>query len=411
MKFRPSKTVLAAAALVCVASLAALVVSASSDPTPAASPITSTSESPSSSQAATPTPSDTSNTVEALVINDCDMTEPGPCINEVIDEEIKTNGIEAGLAMMRKVFEVNKDVYAACHSFAHGVGKSAAKYYGLEAFGHATFECQRGYLHGTVQRLSGDYTKISDQVSAFSKKCSESYTDNPTLLKDCYHGTGQSTVYVDNNALEEAMNACMSIAKTKDLGVICTSGLLMEYGDGALHHAGYTSDATVDVFADTHQGDVIELCEKTNAKYGNPERLMVACYMRLWMFEGPEYHKGNKDYDKMCRDSTGEERHWCYIGIGNWIHRAYFWDVNPAWPPETKEHIDEMVSYIAPRCEALDDPISCIEGAITSTSGHLYGVYPEELTPEYCHAMSKKYQTECAAVRDRIIEMELEYLK
>ena len=408
MKFRPSRAYALAAVLVCSLA-AAVVVYQKSDPSLTAS--TSTSISSESPVATSDSPTQSS-AVEALVIDNCDLTKPSPCINEVIDEEIKTNGIEAGLTMMRKVFEVNKDVYAACHSFAHGVGKSAAKYYGLEAFGHATFECQRGYLHGTVQKLSGNYTKISDQVAAFSKKCSEIYSrpEDQTLLFDCYHGTGQSTVYVDNNALEEAMDACMSISKTLDLGVLCVSGLLMEYGDGALHHAGYTSDASVDVFADTHQGDVVELCEKINAKYDKPDRFMQACYMRLWMFEGPKYHKTDKDYDEMCRKSTGDDRHWCYIGIGNWIHRAYFWDVNPVWPPESKAHIDEMVVYIASRCETLDDPISCIEGAIASTSGHLYGVYPEDLIPEYCHVLPKNLKSECEIVRDEIIEKELKYL-
>lgn len=329
----------------------------------------------------------------------------------MIDTEIKEKGIEAGLEYMRRVFEVNPDVHAACHSFAHGIGKSAAKYYGLDAFGYATYECQRGYLHGTVQRLSKNYSKIEDQVSDFSKKCAELYVDNLTLQTDCYHGTGQSTVYIDNNALEEAMDACLSIIKTPGMGVICTSGLLMEYGDGALHAAGYTSDASVDVFAAPYDGDLIELCRKMDAKYSNPGQLMQSCYMRLWMFEGAKYHKSNSDYDKMCRDATGTDRHWCYIGIGNWIHRAYFWDINPTWPPETKEHNDEMVNYIVPRCEALDDPVTCVEGAITSTAGHLYGVYPEDLIPEYCHAMKEKYRKECETARDAVIKMELEHLK
>jgi hypothetical protein len=354
--------------------------------------------------------SQTSTANQAVMVNDCDLTVPNPCLNEVIDLEIQENGIEAGLELMRKVFEVNPEVYAACHSFAHGVGKSAAKHYGIEAFGYATYECQRGYLHGTVQKLSGNYAKIGDMVEAFSKKCVEMYSESRTMMTDCYHGTGQSTVYVDNAAMEEAMDACLGRVPTEDMGVFCVSGLLMEYGDGFLHSADYTSDFTVDVYAAPYTGDVIALCKKISEKYDRPTGLVDECYMRLWMFEGPKYHKANLDYDKMCRDSTGASRHWCYVGIGNWLHRIYFWEQNKSWPPETKAEGDELVEFVVSACERLNDPVTCVEGATVSSSGHLYGVYPEDLIPEYCHAMQQNLQAACEKVRDEIIRMELEHL-
>jgi hypothetical protein len=339
----------------------------------------------------------------------CDWKTDYDCMIAHLVRSVKEDGPAAALELERSYLEQLPAAYATCHSITHKVGITAGEMLGAEALQYSNTMCQRGYLHGALQGIAGTYGSVAKYIADIGTQCDTVFKNDNDLWRDCLHGLGQSTVRIDGDALESTLKLCIDRTVDESAQSACGSGLLMEYGDGSLLVAGFPSDLKAVAFAEPYSKNLAELCVSIDNAI-----LRSECWSRVWMYEAPKYYDNPDDLDNMCALTApgSSDRMTCYKGVGNWFERVYNQKVSKLWPPETAAEKVAVEEYVTEGCLSTDEFLDCIWGAIASGPSHLYGVYPEELIPDFCTPLTSKfnkpqYVKECEHIREEVREHEL----
>lgn len=187
----------------------------------------------------------------------------------------------------------------ARHVAAHAFGRALYEAGGTEALAVCDTEFEYGCYHGFLSAAIAEGGE--DRVRELDRVCVDEFG---ILGGGCLHGIGHGVLeYTGYERLTEALELCER-ATTQPVPLLgCTSGVFMEYfsplvesPDGQLISTARKID----------RADPYTPCPDVPAAY------RAVCYYQL----GQQLWELDPTYARLCSDLTGEDRTYCFMGIG-----------------------------------------------------------------------------------------------
>lgn len=158
------------------------------------------------------------------------------CFSDLIDNIVKTKGVDAALEKLASVSRSDENFSGSCHAFAHQIGQQAYKMFIQKKDIKITPKiayCTYGFYHGFMEaaaQINGDYKTISDFCAYVNNKLRETGLD---ASAECYHGIGHGavedhTIKDKQNPEALAQNAlalCKKAIQTDEQMINCASGV------------------------------------------------------------------------------------------------------------------------------------------------------------------------------------------
>ncbi len=249
---------------------------------------------------------------------------------------------------LKNKFTKNNQTIDDVHEFAHIVGNSAFKKYGVGGIKICDATFSYGCFHGVTESMI--LTIGKSVIPEIEIVCSETFKTNPDFLSGCIHGTGHGLFGANNNNLELSLIDYKGFQE-ENKGY-CYDGVFMEYSEHTEIYSG-------------SEEEFVKICSKDGSGYEeNCSRYVFAVFgnKNSWDIKKIVIDCGNIKSEKVA----GE----CFVGIG---YYSVF---------ESKANVEKIIQA----CNLTADKwISyCIIGAVRQVFSQKYQNF-EEIGQTLCN--------------------------
>ena len=280
------------------------------------------------------------------------------CWTTYFEEVAAQDGVVAALKTLQDIGKTNKSVSTHCHDYDHNLGRWAYNNTRdvVEALTHDDRACQYGFMHGVLEAFAMEATD-ADMQDKLGVVC-EPYRDDietPGLeryLGECLHGIGHAAAVHTQDDVFKALEWCRLGTRAPNEIEACTGGVLMEYGNSVIKQRG-GGGPLIEAHGpgDSHIADdvAMNLCTKVKSEFKRE------CWRRANMFWGA-LKVTTPEMLKMCVKDSGEDYDRCGDGVGGWVMRVSY---------ENVQDLSEVPQYIADAC-AVEQRTEgwCLYGAV-----------------------------------------------
>jgi hypothetical protein len=152
------------------------------------------------------------------------------CYEQRYGNLVRVSGVEAAFAQLKDEFTEDEFVNTNCHHLTHIIGRAAAELYGdvTGAYSQGDGFCASGYYHGVIEATmatlgADEVLDEADNICADLRESQSQSFDH----RNCLHGLGHGSMYVQGNELFEALRVCDALADEWEKDQ-CSSGVFME---------------------------------------------------------------------------------------------------------------------------------------------------------------------------------------
>ena len=257
---------------------------------------------------------------------------------------------QESLLFLKNKFTKSNQTIDDVHEFAHIVGNSAFKKYGVDGIKICDATFSYGCFHGITESMI--LTIGKSVIPEIEKVCTETFKTNPDFLSGCIHGSGHGLFGANNYSLELSLEDCKAFQK--DNGKYCYDGVFMEYSEHPEIYSG-------------SEEKFIQICSDNGSDYQeNCSRYIFAVFGNKHSWD---IKKIALDCDNIKSENVAKE---CFIGIG---YYAVF---------ESKANVEKIIQT----CKYLADNWVgyCIIGAVRQVFSQKYQNF-EEIGQNLCQSI------------------------
>ena len=256
------------------------------------------------------------------------------------------------------------------HSLAHTVGRSTARYIGMD--GQSFLRCPTSFDYGCVHGfLEVSLAESSSPADAIIEVC-ESLPEKPGIGRpNCYHGSGHGVMMNTSYNLDDALAICDQLPDTYG----CWGGVFME------NNAGY--HRILELYPEHNtfdEGNLLAPCNVVDEKY------RTTCFRVHILYLGKVLEYDLDSVIATCL-GAGDYIEDCVFGFG-W--HILFEDLQNAFLPGTAMDFIEKTIYL---CNQFPERYRgiCYRPAINQITVS----YGAERTFEFCEKVEEQYVWDC----------------
>ncbi len=216
---------------------------------------------------------------------------------DFMNELSGNNPVEAW-EFLKKALLVNGSSLQHGHEFAHIVGNSIYRHYGVKGIQWCSRDFASGCLHGVSEQMIQD-NKI-DTIRKSEEECLSVFSNSSAVLRDCFHGMGHGMISREALDIGKALESCDQYSTFEYRGH-CYMGAFMEYSYVRLNG----------LIPPNSDEDLIKWCENL------PKRYHQQCATYVAQILISDSNKFPNISDSMCLNISNELVHQeCYRQIG-----------------------------------------------------------------------------------------------
>lgn len=198
---------------------------------------------------------------------------------------------------LKNKFTKNNQTIDDVHEFAHIVGNSAFKKYGVGGIKICDATFSYGCFHGVTESMI--LTLGRSVIPEIEKVCIETFKSNSDFLSGCIHGTGHGLFGANNNKLEQSLEDCKTFQENNRR--YCYDGVFMEYAEHPELYIG-------------QEEEFINRCSGIDIEYeNNCSRYVFSIYANKHSWD---IKKIINDCENIASNNVAEE---CFLSLGYYI--------------------------------------------------------------------------------------------
>lgn len=182
---------------------------------------------------------------------------------------VRVRGVEAAFADLRRAYEREGFVRAACHPIVHAIGHAAVARHGTrlpEVYARGDPFCSAGYFHGATEQILVD-VGAKRFVATARTLCSDlgGHARHSIYHRNCAHGLGHGFMLVLHGELPAALRRCDTLTDSWERRS-CDGGVFMQNVmelDGSKYLRAGAPLYPCSALADRHRA----MCYKKQAGY------------------------------------------------------------------------------------------------------------------------------------------------
>ncbi len=236
----------------------------------------------------------------------CSVDDKVDCYSGYYDRLVQNLGSQQALSDLATRYDSDPLVRERCHTFAHAIGRSAARKLGsvADAFAEGNSFCWAGYYHGVMEYL---VAKVGKQnIVAQIKEICAPLAETRAYTMDhynCVHGLGHGLMGIMYNDVPESLKGCDALGDSQEnfVRTSCWTGVFMQ---------NIISDQQGDSTPYLRRGDYYYPCNSIEEKY------RTICYAIQTSYMLKVAKQDVAKVFEACGKLELSYRDVCYQGIG-----------------------------------------------------------------------------------------------